>query len=213
MQGQGRGHETENLPSAGSEELHQFCERVAGEVGLERSGARSVEALLGTVRRLPLVWFQFAPVSRCRDAFARCTSPWAGDMLFAQLPADDGEAKEPEPRVLQQLTAALRASAGRYLCVIEGPLPHGTPSLARVVETALQVCSNARAVFCIGAAGAAGALAAAAYPTVVDALGAPAIHVSGAPPTAVAFAAALVTKLAGSALRAGTRAPKVLLLR
>jgi Ni,Fe-hydrogenase I small subunit len=179
-------------------ELEEFCERVASELGLEREGARGasmVAAFLGRLRRLPLVWFQFAPVARCRDAFARCTSPWAGDMLFAQLPCGPGaEARGPAPKTLRELSATLRASAGKYLCVVEGPLPSAAPALASVAETALQVCSHARAVLTVGA----GALSAG----VVDALGTPAIRLGGAPPSAVAFAAALFTHFAAQAAQA-----------
>lgn len=178
-------------------ELEVFCEQVASELGIEASGSRgstAVASFLGRVRRLPLVWFQFAPVARCRDAFARCTSPWAGDMLFAQLPCGpSSESRMPGLRTIRDLSAALRASAGKYLCVVEGPFPVAAPAVASVVETALQVCSNARAVLTVGAAGALTA-------GFVDALGAPAIRVAGAPPTAVAFAAALFTHLAAHAV-------------
>jgi Ni,Fe-hydrogenase I small subunit len=68
-------------------EFQRFCRQVAGVLGANELLVPRIATFLGGLRRLPLVWFQFAPTAGCRDAFARCTDPWAGEMLFAQLPA------------------------------------------------------------------------------------------------------------------------------
>jgi Ni,Fe-hydrogenase I small subunit len=176
----------------GGGEFQRFCSEVAARIGGDEGLATRVGAFLSVVRRLPLVWFQLQPAGGRQDTFARCTSPWAGDMLFAQVPDDGGAEREADPATMSKLKSALRAWSGKYLCVIEGSLPdrlRREGGTNRALQVAVDICSNARAVLCVG--GAATALSAIA-PTV---LATHPVHVPGSPPTAVAFAVALVTNL------------------
>jgi Ni,Fe-hydrogenase I small subunit len=191
----------EQWAAGGGGEFPRFCGQVAAALGADAGLVPRIAAFLSTLRRMPLVWFQFSPVSPGRDAFATCTNPWAGEMLFAQIPADVGDARPADAsgRSWKTLAAALRNCSGRYLCVFEGAVPGGVagaPGIARMLHVASEVCSNARAVLVVGGHAASGALAAAnAAPAITDALGLPAIHVPGQPPSALGFAAALVAHL------------------
>jgi Ni,Fe-hydrogenase I small subunit len=188
----------EQWAAEGGGEFPVFCGQVAGALGADARLVPRIAAFLATLRRMPLVWFQFSPVSPGRDAFATCTNPWAGEMLFAQIPSEAGDPRAVDASASaswKTLASALRTCSGRYLCVFEGALPGavaGAPGLARMLHVASEVCSNARAVLLVGGA-ASGPLSAA--PALTDALGLPAIHVPGHPPSALGFAAALVAHL------------------
>lgn len=186
-------------------EFQRFCGDVAETLGVDHGMVPRIASFLATVRRLPLVWFQFGPLTGCRDAFARCTNPWAGEMVFAQLPVDTGGrgAGELSTTMVRQVASALAACSGNYLCVVEGApsaAVRAIPGVSRMLRMASEVCAQARAVLCVGPGAAALNLAmahAAASPALHDVVGLPAVHVPGSPPTAVAFAATLVTHLLG----------------
>lgn len=203
----GPSHSTETAWTSRGGEFQRFCEQVAGALGADERFVPRVAAFLTSMRRLPLVWFQFGSPSGCGDTFARCTDPWAGEMVFAQLPTDTRGPRSADvsTAVVRHVASALRACKGNYLCVVEGAPSQAVqaiPGVARMLQIASDVCGQARAVLCVGPAGAALNLAmatAAAAPVLTDALGLPAVQVPGAPPTAVAFAATLVTHLLGAA--------------
>jgi Ni,Fe-hydrogenase I small subunit len=193
--------------TSGTGEFQRFCGDVAEALGADHRLVPRISAFLTSMRRLPLVWFQFGSSARCGDTFARCTDPWAGEMVFAQLPAEPQAARSTDvsTAVVRHVASALRSCAGKYLCVVEGapsPRVQAIPGVGRMLQIASDVCGQARAVLCVGPAGLALNLAmtsAAAAPVLTDALGLPAVHVPGSPPTAVAFAATLVTHLLGAA--------------
>jgi [NiFe] hydrogenase small subunit len=186
---------------AGSD-FRDFCAEVAGLLGLDGRFVPRVAAFLSALQRLPIVWFQFTACGLCRQPFVQGPHRWAGDLLVAHLPDDAGAGPSRGGNLVTELAVALRTHSGKYLCVVEGAPPalHGSPSMARMLRVAAEVCSNARAVLCVGSCTATTALAAAAAtPVLTDAFGLPAMHVPGCPPTPVAFAAALVAHLLGSA--------------
>lgn len=181
-------------------EFHRFCSQVAAALRMDERVVPRIAAFFSSIRRVPLVWLQLSPTTKSGDAFARCTKPWAGEMIFARLP-DGGEA------VGADVSRALKDCAGKYLCVVEGappPTDAKVTKLGRMFQFASDVCSQARAVICVGTSNASGALATAAATAatarlLADAMGFPAAHVTGSPPTALAFAATLVAHLLGGA--------------
>jgi Ni,Fe-hydrogenase I small subunit len=204
----GHSEQTANAWTARGGEFQSFCEQVATTLGADERVVPRVAAFLTSMRRLPLVWFQFGATSSSGDTFARCTDPWAGEMVFAQLPTQPRGGSSPpqlSTGVVRHVASALRSCAGNYLCVVEGapsPSVQAIPGVARMLQIASDVCGQARAVLCVGTAGLALNLAmtsAAAAPVLTDVAGLPAIQVPGSPPTAVAFAATLVTHLLGGA--------------
>ena len=203
----GNSQESVNGWTARGGEFQRFCEQVARTLGVDERLAPRIASFLSTMRRLPLVWFQFGASTGCRDTFARCTDPWAGEMVFAQLPTDahDPRSAEVSTAVVRHVASALRSCAGKYLCVVEGApssAVQAIPGVGRILQIASDVCGQARAVLCVGPANVALNVAmasAAAAPILTDVLGLPAVHVPGSPPTAIAFAATLVTHLLGGA--------------
>ena len=188
-------------------EFQSFCGEVAATLGADERIVPRIASFLTSMRRLPLVWFQFGAASGCGDTFARCTDPWAGEMVFAQLPTDarGPRSADVSTAVVRHVASALRSCTGKYLCVVEGAPSHAVqaiPGVSRMLQIASDVCGQARAVLCVGSASVALNLAmtsAAAAPVLCDVLGLPAVQVPGSPPTAVAFAATLVTHLLGAA--------------
>ena len=191
--------------AAGSSEFQRFCDGVASALGVDPRMVPRIASFLATIRRLPLVWFQFGAIADCRDAFARCTNPWAGELVFAQLPNASGGVRSTElsTGILRHVAGALRSCSGQYLCVVEGappPAVQAIPGVGRLLQIAGDVCAQARAILYVGPAAAALNVAmaqAAATPALHDVMGLPAVSVPGSPPTAIAFAATLVTHLLG----------------
>lgn len=203
----GQSESSVNAWTSRGGEFQRFCEEVADVLGADARLVPRIASFLTTMRRLPLVWFQFGAASGCGDTFARCTDPWAGEMVFAQLPTDSHAPRSADvsTAVVRHVASALRSCTGKYLCVVEGAPStrvQAIPGMARMLQIASDVCGQARAVLCVGSSSIALNLAmtsAAAAPVLTDVLGLPAVHVPGSPPTAVAFAATLVTHLLGAA--------------
>lgn len=187
-------------------EFQRFCEQVATTLGADERFVPRIASFLTSMRRLPLVWFQFGTTSSSGDTFARCTDPWAGEMVFAQLPSDArGARNDMSTAVVRHVASALRSCTGKYLCVVEGApsaAVQAIPGVSRMLQIASDVCGQACAVLCVGGNNVALNLAmtsAAAAPVLTDVLGLPAVQVPGSPPSAVIFAATLVTHLLGAA--------------
>src|SRR6266702_3501325 len=140
-----------NVVVSPDSEVRRFSTQVATALGVDGRFVPRLVAFFSSMRRVPLVWLQLSPTTKSGDAFARCTAPWVGDLVFARLPGDEAGAGD-QASAEVDVSRALRECSGNYLCVLEGVPPPGIvkPPMGRVFQFARDVCSQARAVMYVG---------------------------------------------------------------
>jgi hydrogenase small subunit len=139
-------------------EFVRLCTMAAAAVGLGPvAAARFVEAAARGVRP-SVIWLQFQECTGCTESLLRTSHPAIDALLFDLISLDYHEtlfaaAGHQADAALRQ---AMRAHAGKYVCIVEGAIPTGDQGVYCMIggRTAIEilndVAAQAGAVIAIG---------------------------------------------------------------
>lgn len=187
----------------------KFCTFLTATMGLSSSFVpRVAEVFASPTQRPPVIWLNFGTCTGCSEAFLRAIYPYADELILEILSVEyhetlmvaSGEQSE------EQLQAALKKYAGKFICVVEGSIPtnyngaYGKIGGRSFLEIAKEVCPQALATICMGTCASFGGVAAAApnpggYKGVGEALGIKTVNIPGCPPNPINLVGTIVNYL------------------
>ena len=156
----------------------RLCTMAAAAIGLgPLAAARFVEAAERGVKP-SVIWLQFQACTRCTESLLRTSHPAVDDLLLDLISLDYHETlfAAAGHQAEAALRRAMRAHAGKYVCVVEGAIPTRENGIYCMIggRTALEivkdVAGQAGAVIAIGSCASWGGVAA-ADPNPTEAIG------------------------------------------
>ncbi|MCP5445533.1 MAG: hydrogenase small subunit [Chromatiaceae bacterium] len=182
----------------------KFCTATASMMALPPSMVPVLAAALDNAQRPSVIWLSFQECTGCTESLTRSHTPTLESLIFDHISLDyhhtlqvaSGHAAEAARE------AAMQASAGKYLLVVDGSIPLGNPGFSTIAGVSnLQIleetAAGAAAVIAMGSCAAFGGLpkadpnptgAVAVRDIVTDK---PVINVSGCPPIPVVITGVL----------------------
>jgi hydrogenase small subunit len=153
-----------------------FCAGMAALLGLPRSAAARIAAVLETKPKPSLVWLEFQDCTGNTESFLRASKPTAAEVILDLLSVDYHDTIMAAAGHQAEAALAAATKQGGYIAVVEGSIPTGangaycTIGGKSALQIAREVCGNALAVVTAGTCAAFGGLPAAA-PNPTGALG------------------------------------------
>lgn len=186
----------------------KYCGTVAAALGLGPSYAVRIAEALTSPDRAPVLWLHFAECTGCSEAFLRSTQPSVEQILLDTISLDYHETLmvAAGSQAEANRDQVVLESPGGFICVVEGAIPtanngiFGTIGGRTMLDIAKTIIPSAKAVIAYGTCSSFGGLAAAApNPTgakgVLNAVGVPAINISGCPPSPLTLVSTLSSYL------------------
>jgi [NiFe] hydrogenase small subunit len=178
-------------------------------MGLSASYVPQVAEVFAAPRqRPPVIWLHFAECTGCSEAMLRTIYPYADELVLEILSVEYHETimAAAGHQAEDQLKAALKKHAGKFICVVEGAVGtkfnggYGKVGGRSFLEIAKEVVPQAAATIAIGTCATWGGIQAAkpnpgGYKGVGDALGLKVINIPGCPPNPINLIGTVVNYL------------------
>jgi hydrogenase small subunit len=136
----------------------KVCSLAAAAVGLPASAAEKMAERVAAPRKPSVIWLQFQECTGCTETLLRTSHPGAAELILDLVSLDYSETLMAAAghQAEAALRDAVKANAGKYVCVVEGAIPTKDDGVYCQVggRTALdllkEVGGNAGAVIAIG---------------------------------------------------------------
>jgi [NiFe] hydrogenase small subunit len=187
----------------------KYCTFLTATLGLSASYVPKVaEVFAAPKQRPPVIWLHFGECTGCSEAMLRTMYPYVDELVLEILSVEYHETimAAAGHQAEDQLRAAMKKYAGKYICVVEGAVAttynggYGTVGGRSFLEIAKEVVPQAAATIAIGSCASWGGIPAAApnpggYKGVGDALGMKVINLPGCPENPVNLVGTIVNYL------------------
>lgn len=187
----------------------KYCTFLTAAMGLSASYVpRVAEVFAAPKQRPPVIWLHFAECTGCSEAMFRTIYPYVDELVLEILSVEYHETimAAAGHQAEDQLHAAMKKYAGKYICVVEGAIAtkynggYGKISGRSFLEIAKEVVPQAAATIAIGSCASWGGIQAAkpnpgGYKGVGDALGKKVINIPGCPPNPINLIGTIVNYL------------------
>jgi [NiFe] hydrogenase small subunit len=186
-----------------------YCTFLTATLGLSASYVPKVaEVFAAPKQRPPVIWLHFGECTGCSEAMLRTMYPYVDELVLEILSVEYHETimAAAGHQAEDQLRAAMKKYAGKYICVVEGAVAtkynggYGKVGGRSFLEIAKEVVPQAAATIAIGSCASWGGIPAAApnpggYKGVGDALGMKVINLPGCPENPVNLVGTIVNYL------------------
>ena len=184
----------------------KYCTFLTATLGLSASYVPKVaEVFAAPKQRPPVIWLHFGECTGCSEAMLRTMYPYVDELVLEILSVEYHETimAAAGHQAEDQLRAAMKKYAGKYICVVEGAVAtkynggYGKVGGRSFLEIAKEVVPQAAATIAIGSCASWGGIPAAApnpggYKGVGDALGMKVINLPGCPENPVNLVGTIV---------------------
>lgn len=187
----------------------KYCTFLTATMGLSASYVPKVaEVFAAPKQRPPVIWLHFAECTGCSEALFRTIYPYVDELVLEILSVEYHETimAAAGHQAEDQLHAAMKKYAGKYICVVEGAVAtkynggYGKIAGRSFLEIAKEVVPQSAATIAIGSCASWGGVQAAkpnpgGYKGVGDALGRKVINIPGCPPNPINLIGTIVNYL------------------
>jgi [NiFe] hydrogenase small subunit len=187
----------------------RYCTFLTATMGLSASFVPKVAEVFAAPRqRPPVIWLHFAECTGCSEAMLRTIYPYVDELVLEILSVEYHETimAAAGQQAEDQLQAALKKYAGKFICVVEGAVAtkfnggYGKIAGRPFLEIAKEVVPQAAATIAIGSCACWGGIQAAkpnpgGYKCVGAALGMKVINIPGCPPNPINLVGTVVNYL------------------
>ena len=187
----------------------KYCTFLTAAMGLSASFVPKVAEVFAAPRqRPPVIWLHFGECTGCSEGMLRTMYPYADELVLEILSVEYHETimAAAGHQAEDQLHAAMKKYAGKYICVVEGSIAtkynggYGKIGGRSFLEIAKEVVPQAAATIAIGSCASWGGIPAAkpnpgGYKGVGDALGMKVINIPGCPPNPINLVGTIVNYL------------------
>jgi [NiFe] hydrogenase small subunit len=187
----------------------KFCTFLTATMGLSSTFVpRVAEVFASPAQRPPVIWLHFGECTGCSEGFLRAMYPYVDELVLEILSVEYHETimAAAGQQAEDQLHAALKKHAGKFICVVEGAIAtnynggYGKIGGRSFLEIAKEVCPQAAATISLGTCASFGGVPAAApnpggYKGVAAALGIKTLNIPGCPPNPVNLVGTIVNYL------------------
>jgi [NiFe] hydrogenase small subunit len=187
----------------------KYCTFLTAAMGLSASFVPKVaEVFAAPKQRPPVIWLHFAECTGCSEAMLRTMYPYADELVLEILSVEYHETimAAAGHQAEDQLHAAMKKYAGKYICVVEGAVAtkynggYGKIGGRSFLEIAKEVVPQAAATIAIGSCASWGGIQAAkpnpgGYKGLGAALGMKVINIPGCPPNPINLVGTIVNYL------------------
>ncbi|MGD9009239.1 MAG: hydrogenase small subunit [Desulfobacteraceae bacterium] len=187
----------------------KYCTFLTAAMGLSASFVPKVaEVFAAPKQRPPVIWLHFAECTGCSEGMLRTMYPYADELVLEILSVEYHETimAAAGHQAEDQLHAAMKKYAGKYICVVEGAIAtkynggYGKIAGRSFLEIAKEVVPQAAATIAIGSCASWGGIQAAkpnpgGYKGLGDALGMKVINIPGCPPNPINLVGTIVNYL------------------
>lgn len=187
----------------------KYCTFLTAAMGLSASFVPKVaEVFAAPKQRPPVIWLHFAECTGCSEAMLRTMYPYADELVLEILSVEYHETimAAAGHQAEDQLHAAMKKYAGKYICVVEGAIAtkynggYGKIAGRSFLDIAKEVVPQAAAAIAIGSCASWGGIQAAkpnpgGYKGLGDALGMKVINIPGCPPNPINLVGTIVNYL------------------
>lgn len=187
----------------------KYCTVLTAAMGLSASFVPKVaEVFAAPKQRPPVIWLHFAECTGCSEGMLRTMYPYADELVLEILSVEYHETIMAAAgyQAEDQLHAAMKKYAGKYICVVEGAIAtnynggYGKIAGRSFLEIAKEVVPQAAAAIAIGSCASWGGIPAAkpnpgGYKGLGDALGMKVINIPGCPPNPINLVGTIVNYL------------------
>jgi [NiFe] hydrogenase small subunit len=187
----------------------KYCTFLTAALGLSASYIPKVaEVFAASNQRPPVIWLHMGECTGCSEAMLRSMYPYADELVLEILSVEYHETimAAAGQQAEDQLHAAMKKYAGKYICVVEGSIAtkfnggYGKVAGRSFLDTAKEVVPKAAATIAIGSCASWGGIPAAkpnpgGYKGVGDALAMKVINIPGCPPNPINLVGTIVNYL------------------
>ncbi len=187
----------------------RYCTFLTAAMGLSASYVPKVaEVFAAPKQRPPVIWLHLGECTGCSEAMFRTIYPYVDELVLEILSVEYHETimAASGHQAEDQLHAAMKKYAGKYICVVEGSIAtkynggYGKVAGRSFLDIAKEVVPNAAAAISIGSCASWGGIPAAkpnpgGYTGVGDALGMKVINIPGCPPNPINLIGTIVNYL------------------
>ena len=187
----------------------RYCTFLTAAMGLSASYVPKVaEVFAAPKQRPPVIWLHLGECTGCSEAMFRTIYPYVDELVLEILSVEYHETimAAAGRQAEDQLHAAMKKYAGKYICVVEGSIAtrynggYGKVAGRSFLEIAKEVVPNAAATIAIGSCASWGGIPAArpnpgGYKGVGPALGMKVINIPGCPPNPINLIGTIVNYL------------------
>ncbi|MEJ2155367.1 MAG: hydrogenase small subunit [Desulfobacteraceae bacterium] len=187
----------------------RYCTFLTASMGLSASYVPKVaEVFAAPKQRPPVIWLHLGECTGCSEAMFRTIYPYVDELVLEILSVEYHETIMAASgyQAEDQLHAAMKKYAGKYICVVEGAVAtkfnggYGKVAGRSFLEIAKEVVPNAAATISIGSCASWGGIPAAkpnpgGYKGVGAALGMKVINIPGCPPNPINLIGTIVNYL------------------
>ncbi len=187
----------------------RYCTFLTAAMGLSASYVPKVaEVFAAPKQRPPVIWLHLGECTGCSEAMFRTIYPYVDELVLEILSVEYHETimAAAGHQAEDQLHAAMKKYAGKYICVVEGAVAtkfnggYGKVAGRSFLEIAKEVVPNAAATISIGSCASWGGIPAAkpnpgGYKGVGAALGMKVINIPGCPPNPINLIGTIVNYL------------------
>lgn len=187
----------------------KFCTFLTATMGLSASYVPKVAKVFAApAQRPPVIWLHFAECTGCSEALFRTTYPYVDELVLEILSVEYHETimAAAGQQAEDQLHAAMKKYAGKYICVVEGSVAtkynggYGKIGGRTFLEIAKEVVPQAAATIAIGSCASWGGIPAAkpnpgGYKGIGEALNTKVLNIPGCPPNPVNVVGTIVNYL------------------
>ena len=201
----------EKLESKGvsRRDFMKFCTLLTATMGLSASFVpRVAEVFAAPKQRPPVIWLHFGECTGCSEGMLRTIYPYVDELVLEILSVEYHETimAAAGQQAEDQLHAALKKHAGKFICVVEGSIPtkfnggYGKIGGRSFLDIAKEVVPQAAATICIGSCASWGGIPAAkpnpgGYKGVGAALNVKTINIPGCPSNPINLVGTIVNYL------------------
>ena len=201
----------EKLESKGvsRRDFMKFCTLLTATMGLSASFVpRVAEVFAAPKQRPPVIWLHFGECTGCSEGMLRTIYPYVDELVLEILSVEYHETimAAAGQQAEDQLHAALKKHAGKFICVVEGSIPtkfnggYGKIGGRPFLDIAKEVVPQAAATICIGSCASWGGIPAAkpnpgGYKGVGAALNVKTINIPGCPSNPINLVGTIVNYL------------------
>ncbi len=187
----------------------KYCTFLTAAMGLSASFVPKVaEVFAAPKQRPPVIWLHFAECTGCSEAMFRTIYPYVDELVLEILSVEYHETimAASGHQAEDQLHAAMKKYAGKYICVVEGSIAtkynggYGKIAGRSFLDIAKEVVPQSAAAIAIGSCASWGGIPAAkpnpgGYKGLGDALGMKVINIPGCPPNPINLVGTIVNYL------------------